>query len=121
LLVLGGKPYLSAFTAEQLQALVQMFLELHILADNICLVFFGLYCLLIGCLIFRSVFLPRILGVLMAFAGLGWLTFLSPPLAKYLSPSILVLGFLAELSLCLWLLAMGVNVQRWRQQASAAE
>jgi hypothetical protein len=121
LLVLGGKPYLSAFTAEQLQALVQMFLELHILADNICLVFFGLYCLLIGYLIFRSVFLPRILGVLMAFAGLGWLTFLSPPLAKYLSPSILVLGFLAELSLCLWLLAMGVNVQRWRQQASAAE
>jgi hypothetical protein len=52
------------------------------------LVFFGFYCLLIGYLIFRSTYLPRILGALMAFAGLGWLTFLSPPLAKYLYPTI---------------------------------
>src|SRR6266850_8532794 len=50
------------------------------------LVFFGFYCLLIGYLIFRSTFLPRTLGALMAFAGLGWLTFLSPPLANYLYP-----------------------------------
>jgi hypothetical protein len=54
------------------------------------------------------------------FAGFGWLTFLSPPLANYLSPYNLVLGFLAELSLMLWLLVMGVNVQRWKEQASAA-
>ena len=88
---------------------------------NIGLVFGGFYCLLIGYLIFRSAFLPRILGGLMALAGLGWLTFLSPPLARYLSPYNLVLGFLAELSLCLWLLVMGVNVQRWKEQASTAQ
>ncbi len=82
------------------------------------LVFFGPYCLLIGYLIFRSTFLPRILGVLMAFAGLGWLILLSP-LANHLSTYLKVLGFLAELSLCLWLLVMGVNVQRWKEQASA--
>jgi hypothetical protein len=56
----------------------------------------------------------------MALAGLGWLTFLSPPLANHLSPYNLVLGFLAELSLCLWLLVKGVNVQHWKEQASAA-
>jgi hypothetical protein len=56
----------------------------------------------------------------MALAGLGWLTFLSPPLANHLSPYNLVLGFLAELSLMLWLLVMGVNVQRWKEQANAA-
>jgi hypothetical protein len=85
------------------------------------LVFCGFYCLLIGYLIFRSTFLPRILGVLMAFGGLGWLTFLSPPLANYLSPYNLAPGLLGEGSLTLWLLVMGVNVHRWKEQASAAE
>ncbi|SRR6266545_240622 len=84
------------------------------------LVFFGFYCLLIGYLIFRSTFLPRILGVLMVFAGLGWLTFLSPPLANYLSPYIFIPGLLEEGALTLWLLVMGVNVQRWKEQAGAA-
>jgi hypothetical protein len=83
------------------------------------LVFFGPYCLLLGYLIFRSIFLPRILGVLMALAGLGWLIFLSP-LAKHLSTYLKVLGFLAEASLMLWLLVMGVNDQRWKEQAGAA-
>jgi len=82
------------------------------------LLFFGPYCLLIGYLIFRSTFLPRTLGLLMAVAGVGWLLFLSP-LANYLSTYLKVLGFLAELSLCLWLLVKGVNVQRWTEQASA--
>ena len=83
------------------------------------LVFFGPYCLLIGYLIFRSTFLPRILGVLMAFAGLGWLIFMSP-LASHLSTYLKVLGFLAEASLMLWLLVKGVNEQRWKEQAKAA-
>jgi len=83
------------------------------------LVFFGPYCLLLGYLIFRSTFLPRVLGVLMAFAGLGWLIFLTP-LASYLSTSLKVLGFLAELSLMLWLIVRGVNQQRWKEQSSQA-
>ena len=83
------------------------------------LVFFGPYCILLGYLIFRSTFLPRILGVLMAFAGLGWLVFLSP-LANYLSTYLKVIGFLAEMSLMLWLIVKGVNVQRWKERASAA-
>ena len=87
---------------------------------NIAIVFAGFYCLLIGYLIFRSTFLPRILGVLMAFAGLGWLTFLSPPLVNYLSPYNLACGLLGEASVFLWLLATGVNVQRWKEQTSAA-
>jgi hypothetical protein len=120
LFVLGGSPYLTLFTAEQLRALALMFLELNAQAVGICLVFFAFYDLLIGYLIFRSAFLPRALGVLMALAGLGWMSFLSPPLANYLSPYILVLGFVAELLLMLWLLVKGVNVQQWREQAGAA-
>jgi len=120
LVVLRGAQSLSIFKVEQLQAQALMFFKLYAQAYNIGLVFFGFYCLLIGYLIFRSAFLPRILGALMALAGLAWLTFLSPPLANYLSPYNLAVGALAELSLTLWLLVMGVNVQRWREQASAA-
>ncbi len=79
------------------------------------LLFFGPYCLLIGYLIFRSTFLPRALGVLMALAGLGWLAFLFPSVAHHLSLYIEVLGILAEASLMLWLIVMGVNVQRWNE------
>jgi hypothetical protein len=70
------------------------------------LVFFGPFCLLLGYLILRSTLLPGILGVLMMLAGLGWLIFLWPP-ANHLIPYLKVLGFVAELSLCLWLLVMG--------------
>ena len=86
---------------------------------EIALVFFGCHCLLTGYLIFRSTFLPRILGVLLAFAGLGYLTFLAPPFASYLSPYNLGPGILGEGSLTLWLLVMGANAQRWKEQASA--
>ena len=83
------------------------------------LVFFGFYCLLIGYLIFRSTFLPSILGALMAFAGLGWLTFFSAHLANQLQPYNFFPGLLGEGALTLWLLVIGVNVQRWKEQANA--
>jgi hypothetical protein len=85
---------------------------------NIALVFHGFYCILIGYLIYKSTFLPRILAALMAFAGLGWLTYLSNPLVNYLSPYNLASALLTEVSVFLWLVVMGVNVQRWKEQAS---
>ncbi|HEU0050412.1 MAG TPA: hypothetical protein VFQ43_22690, partial [Nitrososphaera sp.] len=75
----------------------------------------------IGLLIFRSTFLPRILGVLFAISGLGYLTFLSPPLARYLLiPYIAGASALGEIPLFLRLLIFGVNAQRWKEQAGAA-
>jgi len=117
--VLDGSPYLSVFKVDQLQAVALIFVKLNDQAAYIYLVFFGLFNLLIGYLIFNSTFLPRILGVLMALSGLGWLMFLSPRLANYLLTYIEVIGILAEASLMLWFLVMGVNVQRWKEQASA--
>jgi hypothetical protein len=87
---------------------------------NIGLGFHGFYWILIGYLIFRSTFLPRILGALMAIAGLCWLTFLSPPLASSLSPYNLACALLVEGLVMLWLLVMGVNVQRWTEQSGTA-
>ncbi len=76
---------------------------LHLTTVN-PIVFFGVYCLLIGYLSLRSTFVPRVVGVLMMCAGLGWLTYLSPRLSHALSPYILAPGFIGEGSLTVWLL-----------------
>jgi hypothetical protein len=86
-------------------------LKMGATASQIGLVFFGFYCLLIGYLIFKSGFLPRFLGVLMAFGGLGWLTNLFPPLASALSSYAAIPGVLGEGALTVWLLVAGVNEQ----------
>jgi hypothetical protein len=88
-------------------------------------IFFGLHCSSIGYLILRSTFLPRAVGVLMVSSGLAWLTFsssnllLSPEIAGSLSPYAMGLGILGEVILTLWLLVVGVNEQRWMEQAGA--
>jgi hypothetical protein len=118
LLVLQGGDSLAAFTTQQLQALAMIFLKLNAYAFDIDLVFFGLWCALTGYLIFRSAFLPRILGVLLALDGVGWMMFVVPPFAGQIFPFIAAASALAEIPLQLWLLAVGVNSQRWKQQAS---
>jgi hypothetical protein len=80
------------------------------------LAFFGPYCLLLGYLVLISTFLPRILGALLVLAGIGWLAYLTP-LEQYLSLYIKILGILGEAALMLWLIIMGVNIQRWKEMA----
>ena len=118
LLILKNTSSLSAFAPEQLQTLTLVLLRLNAQAFDVGLVFFGLWCILIGYLIARSTFLPRIIGVLYALAGVGYPTLLWQPLAKYLYPYNLALAGPGEISLLLWLLVKGVNVPKWKQQAS---
>jgi hypothetical protein len=120
LLIMGGAHYLSVFNAEQLKALALLLLGVNDQGAGIALVFFGAYAVLKGYLIFRSTFLPRILGVLGVIGGLGWLSFLYPPLAFRLLPYILALGLLGAVVQIVWLLVLGVNEERWREQAGAA-
>jgi hypothetical protein len=82
------------------------------------LVFFGMYCLLIGILILRSTFLPHALGILTAAAGIGWFVFLAPLHIHFLTVSIEVIGFTAEAALMLWLLLKGVDEQKWFEQTA---
>jgi hypothetical protein len=105
---------------DQLQAAAQLLVRLHAQAFNIAILFFGFYCFLIGCLAFKSAFLPRILGVLMAIAGVAYVVnevtvFLALQIAGHLSSYATTLGGLGELSLLLWLLIFGVNSQRWKE------
>lgn len=119
--ILEGSPYLNVFTGEQLHAVALTCIKFNVQAVYIYLVFFGLFNLHVGYLIFKSTFLPRILGVLMALSGVGWLTFLSPSLARQFLFPIEILGILAEAALMLWLLVKGVNLQRWKEKASTAQ
>jgi len=88
LVILDGSPYLGVFKLDQLQAAALMSIKLNVQSAYIYLVFFGMFNSLIGYLIFKSTFLPRILGVLMALSGLGWLTFLSPRSQPICSPTL---------------------------------
>ncbi len=124
LVVLKDAHFLRGFNLEQVQALALLLLKLRAQAYAVSLVLFGTYNVLTGYLIFKSTFMPRILGVLLAIAGLGYLintfaNFLAPDFAAHLSPWILIPGG-AELLLALWLVVFGVNAQRWNEQANAA-
>lgn len=125
LIVLSGSDYLGAFQPDQLQVLALMFITLRTFGFDIALVFFGLHCLVLGYLVFRSTFFPRILGVGLAIAGMGYLgnilvTAIPPAIGAYLFPWILLPAGIAELSLTVWLIVVGVNVPRWKELASAA-
>jgi hypothetical protein len=120
LFVLGGSHYLTVFNREQLQALALLFLKVNDHGAGIALAFFGFSTILKGYLIIRSTFLPRILGWFGLLAGLGWLTFLSPTLGYDLFPYIAAFGLLGAVAQIVWLLAFGVNEERWKEQAAAA-
>jgi len=90
-LLKSGKNF-GAFNVEQLQSMALLFLRWSGQAFNLYLAFFGFCCMLVGYVIYKSTFLPRIVGVLEVAAGVGCATYLWPPLAIYLYPYNLALG-----------------------------
>lgn len=111
--------YLHAFSPEQLQGLALLALKLHGDGYAISLVFFAFACLSLGYLIYRSGYLPRLIGVLMVIAGVCYLVNSFAHFAATLFPPIFVPIFVAEVSLTLWLIVKGVNVAKWEERTSA--
>ena len=118
LLVSNGADYLTVFTADQLQALVPLFLDLHEHGIFIAQIFWGLWLIPLGYLIFKSGYIPRILGVLMILGGLGYVidsfTFFVFP---NFDVTVSEYTFLGEVLLPLWLLIKGVNIEQWEKRA----
>ena len=122
LLLLNGADYLTAFTADQLPAQVMLFLNLQEHGVFIAQIFWGLWLFPMGYLVFKSGFLPRILGVLLMIACFGYLidTFarlLLPNYGATIFPTIIGFTFYGEMLLALWLLIKGVNVEQWEKRA----
>jgi len=109
---------LLAVTISVIGCIVQSLALFHLVPAQSSLPIFGLFNITIGYLVIRSTFLPRVLGILMILSGVGWLMVLSPELVKHAAAYIEIVGVAAEGCLMLWLLIMGVNVQRWNEQAA---
>jgi hypothetical protein len=125
LFFLGHADYLKAFEPDQLDILAYLFLRLYDYGFAASLVFFGCCLFLYGYLLFQSGYFPRTLGVLLIIASLSYLTnsfvlFLAPTFANRIFP-ILMLAFIGELSLCLWLIVKGVNLPKWKNQTGMGQ
>jgi hypothetical protein len=114
----GGTSALRGFSAEQLPAIALILLKVNDYGAATALAFFGISTPLNGYLIFRSKFLPRWLGLLSMIAGLGWLTFLYPPLGYRAFPFIALLGLAGAAATIFWLLVFGVDEEQWKTQAA---
>jgi uncharacterized protein (DUF486 family) len=121
LALLHGADTLTGFTADQLQALVPLLLDLHQLGISIAGIFWGLWLFPMGYLVFKSGFLPRILGVLLIIGCFGYLI---DSFAAFLFPNfgvkIALFTFWGEVLLPLWLLIKGVDVEAWSKRAHAS-
>ena len=115
--LLSGADYLKVFPTEQLQALAYLFLRLHAQGLNIAQIFWGLWLFPMGYLVFKSGFLPRILGILLIIACFGYVI---QSFAAFLGYNVSIIFFTSweELLFLLWLLIKGVNVEQWKKRAA---
>jgi Domain of unknown function (DUF4386) len=123
--LLGNRDYASALPAAQLQALAHLPGDLSTIDYSVYGVFYGFDIACVAYLVLRSTFLPRAIGVLLAIDALAYLAdgftdFLAPGVAAHLVPWIGLPTIVGEGSLCLWLLVVGVDVERWKERASVA-
>jgi hypothetical protein len=119
-LLLSSNGYSTSFAADQWHAQVLFFINMQILGDKASQIL-AVWLLPLGYLIYKSGFFPRILGVLMVIAGLGYMTdFLVFFLLPNLNWQVAGFAFLGELPFPLWLLMKGVNVEQWTSRALEA-
>jgi hypothetical protein len=121
LLLSSDAGYLTAFKADQLNGLVMFFLELREYGTYIPQIL-SIWVLLLGYLVFKSGFLPRILGILLILGGLSYtasavLFFLFP---NFDATILGLFAFIGESLFYLWLLIKGVNIEEWKKRTHEA-
>ena len=118
--LLSGAGYLTVFEPDQLHALALLLLDSHEYGILVWQLVFGLHCLALGYLIFKSGYFPGILGVFMAIAAIGYLTdsFGNLISANYkeIFGGIVAVTVYGEFPFFIWLLIKGVNVEQWEKR-----
>lgn len=122
----GSARYLEALSEDQRSALTSLAIRQYEYGFNTALIFFGVECAILGYLIYRSDYLPRVLGGLMGLAGAcylvnGFTVLLSPPLASQLGPAILLPSLVGESSLALYLLLKGIDEQAFQRRVQTSQ
>jgi hypothetical protein len=120
-LIVGGAGYLKSFSPDQLNSLGLLSLKMYGLGGGLFMVFYGLATLLRGYLIYRSGYLPKPLGALLALAGIGFIVsnFVLVLAPAYASDFFGLPMFLAALSMTVWLLVKGVDVRKWEARVGS--
>jgi hypothetical protein len=116
----GGASPLHGFTSEQVESIALVLLQINNRGAATATAFFGFSLTLRGYLIFRSGFMPRWLGVLSMISGVGWLTFLYPPLGSLAFMPVVLLALASSAVMIVWLLFFGVSEEKWNECAKRA-
>jgi hypothetical protein len=121
--IVGGADHLKAFPPEQLHAVALLSVTVSGYGRSLFTMFWGVGSVLLGYLIYRSGFLPKVIGALLALSGVGFVakTFTWVLAPSYSSPLLLMPAGVAALALTGWLLVKGVDVAKWKAKAALAE
>ncbi len=117
-----GRSYLNTFSPDQINSLALLSIKFYGYAGMILTAYYGMAWIVRSCLIFRSGYLPKFLGVLMAIGGIGFVVrnFLLILAPAYASDVLLMLMFPGGLIMTVWLLVKGVDVPKWNAKVNAA-
>ena len=122
LFVIDNAGYMAVFEQEQRDALVLLFQDANNYVILIWGLFFALHLVMLGWLVYQSGFFPKIPGVLLVLAGIGYFAqsfgvMVAPGLSDTLETVVLVLATPGELVFALWLLIKGVDEDKWHARA----
>jgi uncharacterized protein DUF4386 len=120
LFVLGGSSSLSAFSQGQLEGISSLLLRINSLGAGTACIFLGVNSVIVGYLMLRATFLPRVLGVLGILGGAGWLSYLYPPLASTIFVPVALFALFGCAVTIAWLLVRGVDDRKWNRMAMAS-
>jgi hypothetical protein len=121
--ILENPGYDKIFEPQQIYVFINILVVTHNITFNVALIFFGGDCLITGYLVFKSKYFPRFLGVLLQISGISYLigsstVIFAPGFDDVIALPLMILAFIGELSYCLWLLVMGVNVVKWNERVA---